>query len=63
MIRLISVWSFASLGVRECTALKFSREAIQTDPAFPDEGPASRLTKLSVNFSGEFSLDIVGVRW
>lgn len=32
----------------------------QTDPAFPDEGPARRLTKLSesVDLSGGFSLDI-----
>ena len=28
------------------------------DPALPDEGPASRLTKLSVNISGGFALDI-----
>ena len=43
--------------MRECTALKFV-ETAQTDPAFPDEGPASRFTKLSANLSGAFPLDI-----
>jgi len=35
-------------------------ETVRTDPAFPDDGPASRLTKLSgsVDLSGGFSLDI-----
>lgn len=33
-------------------------ETVQTDPAFPDEGPASRFTKLSANLSGGISFDI-----
>lgn len=35
------------------------RETVQTNPAFPDEGPASRFTRLSANLSGGSPLDIL----